>query len=74
MMSKNDKASNKVVRTVKSDVKVVCCNCGKEFPPDIKLDPALWICTSQCYLVWFEKHLGRPLRSLEPKENDRHGL
>jgi|WetSurSiteA1Bulk_404760.scaffolds.fasta_scaffold130624_1 hypothetical protein len=55
-------------------MKVVCSNCGNEFPPGTKLDPTIWVCTGQCYLAWFEKHFGRPLRTLEPKETDRHGL
>lgn len=50
----------------------VCCNCAKEFPPGTKIVATLWICTGQCYLAWFEKHFGRPLRSLQPKE-EKHG-
>lgn len=53
---------------------LVCSNCGTEFPPDTKPDLIHWICTGQCYLAWFEKYFGRPLRSLQPKEKDDHGL
>lgn len=55
-------------------MKIVCSNCGKEFPPGTKLDSVMWVCTGQCYLAWFERHFGRPIRTLERKAEAPHEL